>query len=169
MPGSGEVTVAVTHLDHIAEAQREVQLDHVVEQLSGKVGSLVLLGDANALTRSDYDDEQWKTLEDNNKKNKWLPPGHGCLSRLEALDLTDVFAVANSRADSPASTSPPSLASLPPSAKFTAHAHRPLFRIDYCFASSGYLREGVSARVHSDLLLSDHMPTSFDFTIPSKL
>ena len=37
VPGRGELTVAVTHLDHIAEAQREVQLDHVVEQLASKV------------------------------------------------------------------------------------------------------------------------------------
>ena len=37
------LTVAVTHLDHISEAERAVQLRHVLDQLSPRAANAILL------------------------------------------------------------------------------------------------------------------------------
>lgn len=44
-------TVAVTHLDHMSRAEREVQMSHVVEVLELHRRPLVLMGDLNTLRR----------------------------------------------------------------------------------------------------------------------
>ena len=52
--------VAVTHLDHMDVAQRRTQLRHIVREAGD--GALLLMGDLNALTRSDYSDGAWRRL-----------------------------------------------------------------------------------------------------------
>ena len=57
---------------HVDE-RRQVQLKHIVEELIPKdieseKYDIILLGDLNALTRSDYDDEDWKRIEDTAEK-----------------------------------------------------------------------------------------------------
>lgn len=92
-----DLTVACTHLDHISEHEREVQLSHVVEVLSqcsadsggGGRGKLVLMGDLNALTRSDYNETHWSSLIHHNRVNGWGSPEYGCLGQLEKANFRD--------------------------------------------------------------------------------
>merc|ERR1712176_1182752 len=90
--GPGRVlTVAVTHLDHINEDQRNIQLRHVLEVLGNKRNRSMLVGDLNALTRSDYADEEWATLEERAAANGWSGPASGCLKQLRAAGFIDAF------------------------------------------------------------------------------
>ena len=74
------LTVAATHLDHISETERRTQLAHVVRALgepkqSG--GAIVLMGDLNAMTRSDYNSAEWAAHEKRNADAGWEPPAAG--------------------------------------------------------------------------------------------
>jgi len=154
------LTVAVTHLDHINEAQRKVQLTHVLEALGPNTANALLVGDLNALQRSDYADEEWAALEERAKANSWGAPTSGCLDLLRDSGFTDAFAA--SRGHGPLSARRE--ASEDPI--FSAHVGHPLYRIDYCFMSnaSGLLPQ--RAKVHTEIELSDHFPVSFDFAMP---
>ena len=149
--------MAVTHLDHIAEEQRDVQIKHIVSLL--EVDNTILVGDLNALTRTDYDSEEWSMLEAKNQKNGWSPPAHGCLERLRTAGFNDVFASVHGNGER-------GLAASEGSQKLTAHVQRPLYRIDYCFAGTG-LGAVQDARVETAVRLSDHYPVSFDFEFPA--
>ena len=94
-PAAG-LTVACTHLDHIAEAERVVQLRHVVATLAAphRATTTVLLGDLNALTRSDYSSVQWSAHAAHNQARGWSPPAAGCLGLLEAAGFVDGFLAA---------------------------------------------------------------------------
>ena len=74
------LTVAATHLDHISEAERRTQLSHVVRALGeheqpGR--AIVLLGDLNAMTRSDYSNDEWAAHEKRNADAGWGAPATG--------------------------------------------------------------------------------------------
>jgi endonuclease/exonuclease/phosphatase family metal-dependent hydrolase len=74
------ITVAATHLDHISEPERRTQLAHVVRTLgdSEQSGdSTVLMGDLNAMTRSDYTDDEWAAHEKRNADAGWEAPTTG--------------------------------------------------------------------------------------------
>lgn len=79
-------SVLCTHLDHICEYQRIVQLDHISELISTPDVNLthedstklnssdppaLIVGDLNALNKDDYSHEEWKTLEQRHEKNNW--------------------------------------------------------------------------------------------------
>jgi endonuclease/exonuclease/phosphatase family metal-dependent hydrolase len=66
------VTFAVTHLDHITELQREVQIEHVLETLAPRRNHTILLGDLNALWRPDYSGDEWRAIEAHNAKSVFL-------------------------------------------------------------------------------------------------
>ena len=75
-----QLTVAATHLDHISEPERRTQLAHVVRALgdSGQLdGSAVLMGDLNAMTRSDYTEDEWAAHEKRNADLGWEAPTAG--------------------------------------------------------------------------------------------
>lgn len=153
------LTVAVTHLDHISEHQRNTQLSHLLDVLSPIANRTLVVGDLNALTRSDYAEEEWATLEDRAKANGWTLPTSGCLDRLSRAGFIDAFSTC--RQDGPLSSRPS--ADLDPI--FTAHVGHPLYRIDYCFVSLAAGLKPVEAIVHRDVELSDHFPVSFDFRV----
>jgi len=151
------LTVAVTHLDHINEEQRNVQLEHVLEVVGPNASRTLVIGDLNALTRSDYINAEWAALEDRATANRWSLPTSGCLDLLSRAGFIDAFS--DCRTSGPLSTRPN--ASEDPI--FTAHVGHPLYRIDYCFASSASGLKPTEAVVHRDIELSDHFPVSFDF------
>ena len=64
LPGGGSLGVAVTHLDHKAEALRERQVAAAVERCAGAFGSLphVLCGDLNSFSRGDMSARQWSEI-----------------------------------------------------------------------------------------------------------
>lgn len=156
--GAGRVfTFAVTHLDHIREDERHVQITHLLEALGRNASRAVVVGDMNALTRSDYTNEEWLSLEERAIANGWRAPSSGCLYRLSDVGFTDAFA--ESRGHEPLSKR----AAAGEDPIFTAHVGHPLYRIDYCFASHVSGLRVTEANVHTDIVLSDHFPVSFDF------
>lgn len=149
--------VAVTHLDHMDVAQRRTQLRHIVREAGD--GALLLMGDLNALTRSDYSDGAWRRLEERARERKWQLPQHGDLSILRDAKFEDVAVASGSEV------------------QLTAPAREPLYRVDY-----GWLRGGgapgtaktappgatitmEAARVHGEVLVSDHLPLVVDLQL----
>lgn len=159
LDGQGNtLTVAVTHLDHIDEAQREIQLAHVLELLETRLGRTVLLGDLNALTRSDYTEDEWAALERRHSERGWAGPSHGCLQSLDAAGLVDVFAA--SRGGVPLS----SHGGREAGPVFSAHVGHPIYRLDYCFTAATMLSP-VQASVETSMQNSDHFPVCFDMRV----
>jgi endonuclease/exonuclease/phosphatase family metal-dependent hydrolase len=95
------ISLVCTHLDHIAEAERRVQIDHILRVVGeraderktsciegavggsvggalgapvGGPGPVLVAGDLNALKRRDYPSSAWKELEATNSRNGWAPP-----------------------------------------------------------------------------------------------
>jgi len=150
-------TVAVTHLDHMSEEQRQIQLAHVVETLQAGQHPTVLVGDMNALTRSDYTDQQWSVLEHKHAANGWsLPEPARCLESLTSAGFVDAFSVSRGGGSLSAQVGEEE------GSYFTAHVDNPSYRIDYCFVGSATGLKVSGARVHSDVKHSDHFPVSFD-------
>ncbi|GBG25219.1 DNA-apurinic or apyrimidinic site lyase [Hondaea fermentalgiana] len=143
--------VASTHLDHMNEGERRVQLAHVRRELealgSARNEPVVLCGDLNALKRGDYEDHHWKHLEDRHQERGWAPPAHGCLDELEHHGFVDCFHHLSQ--ESP-----------------TASVENPLYRIDYCFARSCMMShlELRDAFVAREVCASDHFPIVVDFS-----
>lgn len=72
-----DVQICCLHLDHVREPTRLVQLDAVAtRQLFGasKPAAQVWLGDLNALTRSDYDDDAWAAIAEHRSDANWEAP-----------------------------------------------------------------------------------------------
>jgi len=154
--GEKRLTVAVSHLDHIAEEQRQIQLAHILDTLQPNAGQALLVGDFNALTRSDYQDHEWAALENRNFCKKWAPPQSGCLDSLLAAGFVDAFA--ESRGRGPLSAR----ANAADDPIFSAHVGHPVDRIDYCFVAA---KAGIAVRratVLTQVVFSDHFPVSFD-------
>ena len=150
--------VGVTHLDHMAEAQRRVQVEHVLRELGGgaagatSTGGLpqtLLLGDMNSLSAEDYSEGQWASHQQYNAERSWPPPADsrssdGALHALCAAGFSDT--VRSVRWQQPGSngsggaTRPGELDRWrvggpgEPLNPWTAHVHdptRPPYRIDY--------------------------------------
>merc|ERR1712023_9689 len=149
LPGGVGLTVACTHLDHMSIEQRRVQLEHVVSLLDQSEISrpVLLVGDLNALTRSDYTDAHWTNLCTRAESKGWSPPESG-------VDLD----VLTSRGYKDAS-------SVLKTCSLTAPVGHPLYRIDYCF----YKGSGI-VPVFSEVPLiehSDHYPLVVDLNAES--
>jgi endonuclease/exonuclease/phosphatase family metal-dependent hydrolase len=78
--GDGSALFAATHLDHTAEADRLAQLRHLFEEERLDSTACVLMGDLNALTRADYDEDAWARVASARELAGLPPPVH---------DLTD--------------------------------------------------------------------------------
>lgn len=153
------LTIAVTHLDHISEDQRNVQLSHVLEALGTNSHRSLLIGDLNALSRSDYSADEWRTLEERAVANGWVGPASGCLDKLHSSGFVDAFAASRgcgALSDRPDSGADPI---------FSAHVGHPLYRIDYCFVAAASGLTPLAAAVHTSVQLSDHFPVTFDFRV----
>ena len=95
------LTVAATHLDHISETERRTQLAHVVRALGEPEqpgGAIVLMGDLNAMTRSDYNSAEWAAHEKRNADAGWEPPAAGAflicslIIAYESIEQVDISA-----------------------------------------------------------------------------
>jgi len=156
--------VASTHLDHISEQEREIQLQHVWEVLRDVREKerlpVVLCGDFNALKRKDYSREHWNQIVARHERRGWNLPTEGCLNILERNgEFLDAFDEVRRRG--------------PGERKFTASVENPLYRVDYCFARECFLSQFQieAARVVHEVHHSDHFPLLFEFKpkTPSKL
>ena len=152
--GTRNLRCGVTHLDHMSMKERQVQLKHIVEELipkdieSEKNTDIILLGDLNALTRSDYDDEDWKRIEDTAEKNGWSSPEPDLdLNILKKNNFFDALAMADYPPDRPWRT---------------ASTDNPMYRIDYCFIRSKYMGVDQSLILSHTKESSDHFPVLFD-------
>lgn len=149
--------IACTHLDHIQEKERRIQLRHI-EELLDFTKPLLLIGDLNALKRSDYSDYQLKIIEDRNLAHGWNPPEFGCLDIVENHGMKDSFELFHKGF----------LHSLPNSIKCTAHVgeEHQKYRVDYVYASAAFLNnfEVSNARLMKEVVSSDHYPLLIDFT-----
>eukprot|EP00943_MAST-04B_sp_MAST-4B-sp1_P009126 g9126.t1 len=152
--GSRNLRCGVTHLDHISIEERLVQLEHCMEELIPKDKhvdndtDIILLGDLNALTRSDYDENDWKRIEEKARKNGWATPETDIdLNILKNNAFFDAMEVC----DYP-----------PPKPWYTASTTNPMYRIDYCFIRSKYMSVDQTQILSHAKELSDHFPVLFD-------
>lgn len=142
--GELPVTIAVTHLDHIAEDERAVQVSHILRELQSFPAPgarpsrhTLLLGDLNALMSADYSPIQWQQHAAHNEHKGWGAPrdsaaAGGCLAALARAGFTDCvresLLLPGGNGDSDGEGAP--RWRQPP---WTAHAHvdGPRYRIDY--------------------------------------
>lgn len=156
--------VSVTHLDHMSEEQRIIQLEHITEilspqrrvswdrsgdeQRSPRIPDIVI-GDMNALTRTDYSDVEWEALEQLHASNRWSPPASGCLDVLSRRGFVDCVLATGQMVRA-----------------LTTPAKQPRVRVDYCFVRG----DGVDVEATSVLdgggveseCLSDHLAVITD-------
>ena len=165
--------VAVTHLDHMAEAQRVTQMKHLLSLLDASEGGApptLLLGDLNALDGGDYSPAAWAEHERHNSASGWGPPADsaaegGCLHASRRAGFTDCARLLLRPPPSDAWTCTP----------WTAHRHRegPSYRIDYVHYRAGVaggaaeLRPVAASVDPAPLVASDHWPVSIDFEMTS--
>jgi len=171
MAGGRRVRVSVTHLDHINEEQRRIQLSHIVEILhcghgdeavGGYADADLLVGDMNALTRQDYSDTQWCALEEEHRANGWSAPVFGCLDILTQHSFVDCLLASREHVQSQTENSIATCGGI-----YTTPAMAPRVRVDYCFA------RGTGVGVHGAKVmrweggepLSDHCAVVFDLTL----
>ena len=169
--------VACTHLDHIKEEERTVQVQHALQVLADLRSLRVphlLMGDFNALQRGDYGNEQWQRHEVFNSEQGWAPPSDSSaegssLWLLGQQRYTDCFRHLHAGSVGSADTAPGG------SGQWTAHVGNPKYRIDYIYASPGMLANDeqvcdeehtkwvvVDSSVVSSATGSDHFPLVVD-------
>ena len=142
--------VLATHLDHISESERLRQAESILShrlRLSKGLPHL-LVGDLNAMKRSDYSNKEWKALETRNSKNSWSPPEDSkTLKALETAGYRDLEPQKG--------------------AKWTLRASPPA-RIDYIYASEDFQDIGTfNASFVASAVGSDHLPMVLDVLLKS--
>ncbi|CAE8715685.1 unnamed protein product [Polarella glacialis] len=152
------LTIVCTHLDHIDEAQRLVQMSHILEEMQSLPSPHILVGDLNALFADDYSPAEWAAVEQKAVENGWsLPCDAACLRLLLQKGYVDAF-----RQSSGGASEGPLPSGLQ---KFTAHTSRPMYRIDYALLSPSALEAGLhveSSFVDLSASGSDHFPLVVD-------
>ena len=158
--------VCVTHLDHMAGAQRTIQMRHVLGALGSEPEQTTLLvGDLNALSRPDYTADEWAAHAAHNAANGWGAPHddaaapEGSLRLLSDAGFVDCAATAAHRPHRPWARPP-----------WTAHvrsADGPRYRIDYAWLRRPELAHGrrlvpLEALVDEEPDASDHQPLVVD-------
>ncbi|CAE7558716.1 unnamed protein product [Symbiodinium necroappetens] len=142
----------VTHWDHISEAERLRQAESILSGHSLLSHDLphLLVGDLNAMKRSDYTDQEWAGLEERNALKGWAPPENSqallALEREGYRDLGD---------------------SLHQRSRWTKkEGPGPPIRIDYIYASKHFSDVG-SSKLCPDLFTpgSDHLPLVADILL----
>ena len=137
--------IGCVHLDHMAIAQRRVQLQDIVGILNSDPlfqGDLLLAGDFNSLSRGDYTDTQWRGLQERASEHGWAPPEAGDTAILTDQGFVDAAAEVETMA-------------------LTAHVGQPLYRLDYVFHRGGLTAS--RATVPATFTDSDHYPLVVDF------
>ena len=162
--------LGVTHLDHMDVAQRRIQLQHLVrefdrfdgiyedsqnekgvriDEIYGDATASLLMGDLNALTREDYGDDEWLSLEDRARSRNWQLPQHGDLEILRRAFFKDVVEVVQGKRGADLRTAP---------------ARNPIYRIDYGWIR-GKSAQPLTAEVVDDAVVSDHLPFMLDLEV----
>uniref|UniRef100_A0A7S3JVU7 Endonuclease/exonuclease/phosphatase domain-containing protein n=1 Tax=Aureoumbra lagunensis TaxID=44058 RepID=A0A7S3JVU7_9STRA len=158
------IFLAVTHLDHISESERLIQIDDLLHT-SRNFDRLLISADLNSLTRQDYAQgiHSWTLLEQRNRDKGWTPPidstaPGGALHLLHQKGYIDLALLA-----SQSTNTPPTM---------TASSHCPFSgdlcqRIDYIHASPKLANEilAVSSFVDTQADGSDHAPLVVDLTL----
>lgn len=151
--GAISFPVRTHHPDLPSLLQSKVQLSHVLQSLESFAEGkpVALLGDFNALTRSDYSSSEWDAIEAINKANGWKPPRYGCLNLLSEAGYQDAWLL-NKTAVSEETKG------------WTAHVSNPRYRIDYGFLGPGLVKQAalLGCRVATEVRGSDHFPLVVD-------
>ena len=67
--------VVSVHLDHRSEPRRLAEISGLFSAMEGLTREQqVLMGDFNALTRRDYDEQEWQEIVDVRGRNSWENP-----------------------------------------------------------------------------------------------
>jgi endonuclease/exonuclease/phosphatase family metal-dependent hydrolase len=93
---TGTLTAAVTHLNHERERIRMDQVADVMEHLKPTAsGPLVLVGDMNSLTESDYKRKHWEEVARVRERGRWEAPKTAVTEYLHAQGFKDMYNLAN--------------------------------------------------------------------------
>lgn len=131
-----QFTVVVTHLDHRSEPQRLRELATLLNCVPKTPH--ILLGDFNALKRSDYTDKAWEAIATVRRQNQWEAPRTDVVEQLEAQGYLDVL--------------PLRQPNIEPTSRFNT-------RVDYIFVSPELEHTVQSCYVaDSPINRSDHKP-----------
>ncbi|CAE7204324.1 unnamed protein product [Symbiodinium sp. CCMP2456] len=153
----------VTHWDHISEAERLRQAESFLSShtlLSHDLPHL-LVGDLNAMKRSDYTDQEWAGLEQRNALKGWAPPENSqALLALEREGYSDL-------GDSIHQLSPSEAAAASERSRWTKkEGPGPPIRIDYIYASKHFSDIGeAKAAFVAAATGSDHLPLVADILL----
>lgn len=129
-----QLTCYVTHLDHRTEPQRMVEMQRLLN--IPKPQSHLILGDLNALKRSDYTTAEWESITQTRKASQWEPPKVELIETIERVGgYIDLL-----------STSSP----VTPTSRFNT-------RVDYIFATPDIVCASASV-IENQLNESDHKP-----------
>lgn len=154
------IHIYVTHLDHRDEQIRMCQLEKLMDVIKEESQALyrgcsfphLIMGDFNALTRSDYTDEQWEAIRLVREKNEWESPTSELMSILtDKLGYHDIIGDYCKRMG----------ISVPLTSRFDT-------RVDYILASAecintmNFINAGA---IQSDA--SDHLPIFADIIFKS--
>jgi len=125
------VAIASTHWDHISDLERQRQAAtacYLLDDLCDGLPHLVV-GDLNAIKRSDYSPKEWQDIVYRNSANGWDSPADSdSLQTLENAGYQDLHQRTLAGMGS-------ALATVPSEYKLTAPAERPNVRIDYAYMS----------------------------------
>lgn len=83
----------VTHLDHVSEKQRLKEWNTFLQKASTHfaLGVTFLLGDFNALKRTDYSDQEWRAITDVRINNRWEKPETDLIDQIERDGFIDLW------------------------------------------------------------------------------
>jgi len=143
----------VTHWDHISEAERLRQAESILSGHSLLSHDLphLLVGDLNAMKRSDYTDQEWAALEARNAEKGWAPPEDSeALMVLEREGYSDLHRLRLADAES-----------------LWTKLGEPPARIDYIYASKHFLSDigEPKAAFVATATGSDHLPLVADILL----
>jgi endonuclease/exonuclease/phosphatase family metal-dependent hydrolase len=131
------LTLLVTHLDHRTEPNRLTELSMLLKFATNLSATPhLLMGDFNALKRSDYTDADWNEIARVRRESNWEAPYVDVIENIEKAGYVDLLATHQQ--------------SIIPTSRFKT-------RVDYIFASNGITTDQSSVIV-SDLNQSDHKP-----------
>jgi len=159
-----QITIFCTHLDHIKEEQRVIQMSHVLREMRELGGTPhMLVGDLNALCLEDYNETEWASIVDKAARNGWNHPQDAeCVRMLMREGYADAFRVAHACHEGDI------VMAQSTKHKFTAHAGHPMYRIDYALLNTEAHANGIAvsnAFVDERSSGSDHLPLVVDLSI----